>query len=62
MNRPDLLHSNIPATVNIWSEANEKRNKINELLSKQDRILADREDLRKKISAHLSSLNNNKMF
>ncbi len=60
MDRPKPIEPVVPETNNAWERAIEQRSIIQQMLSEQERIKAAGEDLRKKISAHLSSLSHNK--
>jgi len=57
MNRPKPIDPIVPETNNAWDKAIEQRSTIQKMLTEQDRIKAVGEDLRKKISAHLTSMN-----
>ena len=57
MNRPKPVEIIVPETNNVWEKALEHRSNIQQMFSEQDKLKAAGEDLRKKISAHLSSIN-----
>ena len=57
MKRPDLIQSSATLTTNNWQTDTPQKTPPRQFLSENDRLRAANEDLRKKIAAHLTSLN-----
>ncbi|MBC8112232.1 MAG: hypothetical protein H7Y04_14340 [Verrucomicrobia bacterium] len=55
-NRLSPQQSSIPVTDNIWQIADEQKNRMQQLLSQREQMKVESDDLRKKISDHLSSI------
>jgi hypothetical protein len=55
-NRLCPQQSSIPVTANIWQKADEQKNSMQQLLSQRELMKSEIEDLRQKISNHLSSI------